>query len=615
MKIGLTIVSCSLIYLILIFIIYFTKKKVNNFENKLYKSLLVVNILALIFEFCCFFAVFYKDVNSVTQFLNIFINKGFLVLLYLWLVFFTIYITFISLYNKSRFNEFYNKKSKLIWFFIVVFCLIMFTLIIISPLSYYNDGTYIYSYGGGTNILLVFGLFSIIINVIMALYNHKELFTKKYFPLLVLLILMTVTALARVINPGINIITASFAFITVIMYFTMENPDVKMIDLLARNSELVEKTVNDRSNLLFKISQELRKPVKDMMREVKFLKQSNDKEESHKILEMLEHNINNAYFIINDVANISSMDVKKFNVQESTYMTKTLFMDIVSKAKNQLSICKKEGKIKFNFKANTSFPENLYGDSIKLKQVILSIINNSIKYTKEGNIDLEIDAITRYDACRLIITITDTGVGIPLVKVNQLLDNKDNCNAEDFSLKDNLNLDIPTINKILKLQGGSINIKSKVGKGTVVTIVIKQEINYDSTEIVLKDVTKYNDIVKKSKKVIIAGEDECLQKIERILSKKNMEVEKTIIGEDVVQRVLHNSKYDLIILEDEMTPDSAYALLKKLTNIKGFKTPVVIFTKKDKEPILDHFIDDGFDDYILKEELESDVEKICAKYL
>ena len=132
----------------------------------------------------------------------------------------------------------------------------------------------------------------------------------------------------------------------------------------------------------------------------------------------------------------------------------------------------------------------------------MSIINNSIKYTDNGHIDLEIDAIVRYDMCRFILTITDTGIGMNISKVNKLLSKEEEL-KDNMIEENNLNLTIPVVHKLLKIVGGNINITSKEGKGTTVTVVINEEINYDSTGLMLKNINNYSNPNRKLRVLLV----------------------------------------------------------------------------------------------------------------
>ena len=195
-------------------------------------------------------------------------------------------------------------------------------------------------------------------------------------------------------------------------------------------------------------------------------------------------------------------------------------------------------------------------------------------------------------------------------KVNKLLSKeeelKDNVQGDN-----NLNLSIPTVHKLLKVLGGNINITSKENKGTTVTIVINQEINYDSTGLILKDINNYNNPKRKLRVLLVDSNNE-LGSIENVLDKKDIDKVVTLFGQDCIDKIEHNEEYDLIIIKDDIN-DSAYEILNKLKQIPKFKIPVIIVIDKEKSFIKEHFIKDGFSDCIV---LEKDkIEDILNKYI
>lgn len=597
----------SLLVIIATSVVFFSKQRLRQTEDETYKNFLIANIFITLSGIILGLTVS-PGLNN-NNFLIILCNKIYLIALIFWISILTFYYTYVSLKDKRK-----EKKLKKIFNIITVISMI---IIILIPITV--DVTPNGAVAGGPAIMFTYTMFGIgfIFQIICVLSNYKNLKNKKYIPLYLLIFLGSIVLISMMINPTLNyLINPIFNFIAVIMFHTIENPDMQMIDTLLRNKELVEQTVNDKSNFLFKISQEMKKPIQNIIRNIRLYKDDFSKEDTKLLIANIESEANNAYFILNDIASVSSMDVKKFKMSDNRYRTEKLLLDIKSNVTNQLSIKNKSNKIKFKLNVNNKYPEYLYGDNIKLKQVILSLVNNSIKYTKEGFIDIDIDIITRYDACRMIFTIKDSGCGMNLYKINSLLSSNEELTVEEFNKIDSLDMKIPVVIKILKLLGGSISIKSEENKGTIVVVVIDQLIDFDSTsEFLLKESKKYNSGLKGRKRVLVADDSSDLDKIERILSKNNLDIITTLIGKDVIDKIENGDKYDLIILKDNLKPDTAYSILKKLQENKKIKTPVIVTIDKSQEFIKDHFIKDGFSDVIIRENIDNDLQKVISKYI
>lgn len=586
-------------------IIFFNKKRSKQFEDETYKKFLIANVFISLSGIILGLAV--NPQFNCSKIIIIFLNKIYLICLILWIAIMTYYFLHISLSDKLN-----DKKVRKTFTIIGV---ISVALVLILPINV--DVSETGAVATGPAIMFTYTMFAIgfIAQIIFLLINHKHMLDRKYIPLYLLIVMGAVVVLLMVLNPNLNyIINPVFIFIAFIMFHTIENPDMQMIDTLLRNKELVEETVNDKSNFLFKVSQEMKKPVQNILDYARSYHEAKTDEEKEAIMELIEQDANAAYFIINDITNVSSTDFKKLKVKTSEYITKKLFVDIETNIKNKLSV---EGKnITFNLKTYNSYPEKLWGDYIKLKQVIISLISNGIKHTEKGFIDVEVDTVTRYDTCRMIFTIKDSGPGMSISRVNKLLSSNEEMSLEEFEKIDSLELEFPVIIKIIRMLGGSISIKTEEGKGTIVVVVIDQKIGDTADSIDTKNSKKYSSSIKSQKRVLIANDNnELLEKEGRTVSKKGTETVLTLMGQDVIDKINSGDKYNLIILKDEMKPDSAFSVLKKLKEIKKFNTPVVITITKDKEFIKDHFINDGFADCIIEENIDDELNKICDKYL
>lgn len=612
MVIGITVICCMLLFCLLVGTVYFSKSKLKNTENKLYSRLVIITMIGLVLELLCFFFVAHKDVSSTYNILNEIINRAFLVYLLLWEFLFTEYMFFISFESSSKFKERLKKSKKSIIGALTIIYIIMAIIVIKLPLHYFNDGNYIYSYGMATNVLLLMGGIFIIIDIFSVCSNIKHITNKKYYPLFMLILMMIFVFVIRQINPGITIINSAFAFVTVLMYFTIENPDLKMVNELLRNRELLEDQIEDKSRFLFETSQEIKAPTKNIIGITKaFDKLDNDIDKKDAV-RIIADNANGILFRLNNILDISSMDANKIKVNEDYYNTSVFFNEIKGLIQNAI----KDKNIALDFKVSSNVPNSLNGDNVKFKQVLMSVILNCIENTKKGYIRIYIDAIVRYDVARIIINIEDTGIEMDIEKINDILDDKSELNESDTSKLDKLDVDLKVSIKIIKLLGGSFNIKSEEDKGTTFTIVIDQKCKIEELTDIMKDIEKYSSDVYGRKRVLVVDDNkEELFTISNILGKYNIDINTTMSGKDCIDRLKAGEFYNLIIIDDELKGTSALATLEKLKENKKFKVPVVVMLEKDKEHFKKYYLDDGFSDIVLKEDITDEIERVIAKLL
>ena len=328
-----------------------------------------------------------------------------------------------------------------------------------------------------------------------------------------------------------------------------------------------------------------------------------DKKDAIKII---RNNANSVLFKINNILDISSMDASKIKIFNNEYNVYTLFETVESITKN----LNKNKNIDVKFFINSNIPTILYGDEVRLKQILISVLSNSISSTTKGFIIVSASAIVRYDVTRLIIKIEDSGCGMGIDEVNTILDDNRELTKEEIQKLDELDMDLVATIKSIKLLGGSFNIRSEENKGSTFTIVIDQKCNIEEKSDIMQDIEKYSSDVFGRKRVLIVDDDkEELFKISDILSNYNVDINTTMSGKDCVYRVRAGEIYNLIIIDDELKNESALGTLEELTKIKKFNSKVIVMLAKNKEHLKKYYIKDGFTDVILKENLSDELKE------
>ena len=596
MVIGLSIIITTFLYLMIVSIVYFSRPRIKSVENKVYSYLLLISVCNLVLEVGCCFFVAHRDSYRL---INEIINRMFLLGLLSWLIIFTFYMVYISFFKNNTFYNKYRKECIEICFLILV---ILFGFILINPIYYFSNSVYTYSYGPATDSLLVLGLISIIIDLICLIKNYKNIKEKENYPLLILILVMILVAALREINSGIIVINSSFSLITIIMYFTIENPDVKVINELNRNKDILEKNNEDRSNFLFRMTQEVRKPISNidnltnMIDTDKYVKLED-------IVSAIKSNTRQISYIVNDVLDVSSTDVRKIKIENNKYDAKRLFEEINLFVKDKVS-----ENVKYSSSISSELPEHLNGDYIKIKQAIMSILLNSVENTKKGFIELNVSVIVKYDMCRLIITVEDSGVGMNISKVNDILTLDKPLDEKDEARLANMDVDLNITKKIINIIGGSIMIKSEVDKGTEFIVVIDQRIETDKKSNIK---TNYND---SKKRVLIVDDDLDKLNIEKeLFIKHDIDAVGTMYGLDVINKISTGEKFDYIILDDDTVKGSAKITLDELKEIPKFDTPVIVMLEENKKMIKEHYKEIGFSDYILKDDIETSITEFIKK--
>ncbi len=249
---------------------------------------------------------------------------------------------------------------------------------------------------------------------------------------------------------------------------------------------------------------------------------------------------------------------------------------------------------------------------MKIRQILYSLLVNSCKNTTSGNINLKVNLIEKYDVCRVIFNVSDTGSGMPIDKINEIIsatgeldkDELDNLEAKEYNIK--------VCQKVIKIMGGNLMIKSTLGKGTDVILTIDQRVYHEKDKSILAQYE--NDITSYRKVLLVSQNKEINNIIKKKLNDNKITYSNLYYGMDAIDKIKEGKKYDFILMEDEMKEMSGFMTFKGMKEIKGFDTPVIIMLKEDKEHIKEHFLEDGFSDYLLLENIDSELERIIEKY-
>lgn len=603
MSAGFTFSACSLFYIVLLTIMYFSKQRLKALENKIYGWLIIANLIGVILAISCYYTILNMDIVPV---LNVVISKALLLYYLAWISIFTTYVFVVSYDSKDKTGtDKYKHFKKVCKIFTSLFFVIAIPVWLL-PLYFYREGSVVYSYGPGANLLYIVIPLYITSFLIYMFKNLKTLKNRKYLPLFAFIFIGTIVMIVQKLNPGLLLMTAMETFVTFLMYFTIENPDIKMIEELNKAKNLSEKYNNDKSIFLFNFVQQVKPSLNRIV-------QLSDVDQNEKDLANLKNNLNSIneqsnriLNTLNNVFDVSTIDSSKIKIIENEYRVNLLLNEIILKNKNAIE----EKGLEFRINLDEGIPEALYGDYIKLKQILNALISNSIKYTDKGFIELTVNSIVKYDICRLIINIEDSGIGIRSEEVDKLFIKKQEEDFEDINIDDN-NITLDVIKKMVNLIGGTIMVKSSKKEGSKFTVVLDQRIVEDSNNKTLADFERYKKIqLDKVNVMIVDDEEKNLETLAKKLSNDRINIVTVNGGQLCLERIRNKEKYDLILIDDVLNKLSAGDTEKKLRQIKDFNTPVVVISDSDDNVTRSMYLQTGFNGVITKPIKKKDFEKL-----
>ena len=591
MKINTTIflTIISFFYSVLLMIAYFSKDKIKTLENKVYSKLIIINFIGIILElFCTIFAGYAKDYLVFYTILN----KLFLVELTIWCSVFSVYVFLIS--SKKEKNELKSYLKKVSIFHIVIDVITMFLIFVLPVQFNINDLGYVmYSYGPSVNIVFISSTLYITLMFTCLIRNFKNIKSKKYLPIYVYMVIGVLVGIVQKLHPEILAFTSMEAFITVIMYFTIENPDKKLLEEIHMSKKIADAANEDKSMLIYNMMNEVKSIASDINKSSEVILNSNNLEENRFFAREIISSNNKLYSMANNIYNIDVIDDINVKTVKNKYNIKLLLKEVISKNKELFE----DKDISFRFNIDSNLPNTLYGDSINLKNVLNTIIGNSYKYTDKGYVELSVNAIFKKDIVRLIIKIEDSGIGIKAEDLGKCL----NKNTKDQN-------SLYGARKTINIMGGNLLISSEYNKGTIVTIILDQKIYTNNKD-------NYDNYVNNKKILIIDDNNSGIKLISKILDKHNILYDSSNLGKEALDRIRKGDKYDLILLDEDMPYMNGISVMNKLNKIKGFDTKVILLTKNSNIIYDDIYKDSGFSDYIIKPIDKDDLMNKINKYL
>lgn len=599
MTIALILPACCLVFSIILIIEFSIKERLNSLENKIFKFLMIVNFISLIMEFLCtYFSINYHSIISD------FVIKIYMSILALWITLFTMYISIISDKNKNK--EFIRKLYSILYLIIVL-------LVFILPINF-NTTKYGPCVDGlAQNCVYIASLIFILINLYNIIKNIKKSESRRYIPFFVYMIFSSIVAFVQLYIPGLLLITPLETVVVYITYFTIENPDMKMLEQVTIAKDAAEKANHAKSEFLSNMSHEIRTPLNAIVGFSESLKEDDIPASAQEKVDDIIMASNNLLEIVNGILDISKIEANKLEIINKEYDIKSMLDELVALTKARIG----DKGLELRINIDPALPRVLYGDNIRLKQIILNILTNAVKYTKEGFIAFNVSTVIKDNVCRLIISVEDSGIGIKEESLPKLFSKFERLNVEKQLTIEGTGLGLAITKKLVDLMNGKIVVQSVYGKGSKFTVSIDQRIISVAPPAVKESPKSESKFINANgARILLVDDNELNIKVASVLLKKyNFNIDSCTSGLSCLAKIKNNETYDIIFLDDMMPKMNGRETLKKLKEISNFNTPVIALTANAITGMKQEYLECGFDDYLAKPIEKPELERIIKKYI
>jgi signal transduction histidine kinase/DNA-binding NarL/FixJ family response regulator/HPt (histidine-containing phosphotransfer) domain-containing protein len=366
-----------------------------------------------------------------------------------------------------------------------------------------------------------------------------------------------------------------------------------------------EMMAHSKEIFLANMSHEIRTPLNAIMGFTQQVLQSDLNNEQREQLNIIKKSTDHLLHIVNDILDYSKIQSGKFNFESIHFNPNEILTEVITLSSPFL----KNKKVKLTYDVDES-DTILKGDPGRLKQIMLNLLSNAIKFTEKGDIHTSIQ-LEKIDpeSFLLCLIVRDTGIGIPQNKIKEVFQEFQQASDYTFFKYGGTGLGLPITKKLIELQDGTIEIKSKEGAGTEITVQIPYVAGIlgkiNTKEEFALDPTLLNNV-----KALIADDNDYNRKLlYTILKKWNMLVKEVSNGKEAVNEVINN-QYDIVLMDARMPEMSGIEASQKIRSLNDpikSKTPIIALTAVTSPEKIQNCKEAGMNDFISKPFKEEDL--------
>ena len=328
--------------------------------------------------------------------------------------------------------------------------------------------------------------------------------------------------------------------------------------------------------------------------------------------------------LINDILDFSKIESGKMEIVDTTYYLSSVLNDIF----NMMRFKAEQKGLDFKIEVDESVPDVLYGDEVRIRQVIVNILNNSVKYTQKGGVTFKVTWQRMADGSAMMyFSSIDTGIGIKEEDLPKLFSKFQRLDLQKNRTVEGTGLGLSITIKLVKMMSGELKVESEYGKGSTFTIVLPQKVEkYEAigdfrvrAESFIQQQKNYHEsfIAPDAKILVVDDSDMNLFVVENLLKKTKIQITRSMSGKDCLEK-LTQDHYDVVFLDHMMPEMDGIETLersKTLENSKNLETPIIALTANAISGVREMFLSKGFNDYLSKPVDSKALERMLQKYL
>ncbi len=550
-------------------VIYFSKKRVHLLENSIY----ILMIFSILMDSALVSLLFYNYYTNYNASLVSLLNKLDYVFLIIWSSSLMLYIFVITYKERKRFKRLLKKVSTSV----IVLDIIMFVVVFNSKIDLIiKDSIHQTAQGEAVILSIIFCLFYILVSLLIVLFNLKKI-NIKHLPVFVIIFTAILIAILFSVNPYLIIISIGLTIDNFIMYFTIENPDIKLINELELAKDNLENANLVKSEFLRSMSHEIRTPMNQIIGCASVIEmEDNLSEESKDVLNDLVNSTNSLLDVCNGIINVSQIESGNVDILISGYNPKEVIEDIINLNKKRLT--NKDVEIVSNY---SELPDVVYGDKDKVKQIVSNLLSNAIKYTDKGKIEVSVSSSVKKDKCDIEIVVKDTGKGISEENIDLIFNKFGKLEKNSDTL--GLGLGLFITKNLVNILGGNISVTSELGKGSEFKVFLHESLVDTSTKL---DLSSVNIMIIHSSNMIRAF-------LKNSIMKYEIKVNDFSNGVEAIKE-LKRVDYDVVIIDKYISDVKLEELVRTIKDISS-NIKIMVIGNEENIDYVDMFVSEELD--------------------
>ncbi len=401
--------------------------------------------------------------------------------------------------------------------------------------------------------------------------------------------------------------------------FTHEN------DMAREETKKVEELGKNQNRFFSNMSHEIRTPINSILGMNEIILRDPDATESiRKDAQSIEGAGRMLLALINDILDFSRIEAGKMDIVPVNYSIASLVSDIVNMVRGRAE----EKGLKFNVELDPSTPAELYGDEIRIKQILVNLLNNAVKYTAEGSVTLHIEReSTEDDQVVMIFSVSDTGIGIKQDVMPYLYDAFRRMDEGKNAKIEGTGLGLSIVKQLVDLMGGRISVDSIYTQGSTFTVTLRQKIaradavgtiDIDSYQKSRANKAYKSSFTAPEARVLIVDDSTMNLKVEKKLLEGTRIVVDTVTSGAEALNMTRSERYDVILMDHLMPEMDGIECMQQIRKQAGGlnnRIPIIVLTANAEGENRQLYAQSGFEDYLLKPVTGQQLEEMLLAHL